>query len=173
MFPLVVIVAVALVWSYWRGSWPFASAPDEPALVQSDEPGEPGPAGAEGFARLAAEARPGPGRDQARPSHPADPAARPAADSPVGTESTSDSLADLRRRVEAGLQARGQGETLAARQLLAATVGAGLPEAEESVVRSALVELARGSANVARHLDGREIVKEIVVPGKLVNLVVR
>ena len=36
-----------------------------------------------------------------------------------------------------------------------------------------LLELARSSPNVARHLDGREVVKEIVVPGKLVNLVVR
>jgi leucyl-tRNA synthetase len=26
---------------------------------------------------------------------------------------------------------------------------------------------------VKRHLDGKEIVKEVVVPGKLVNLVVR
>ena len=34
-------------------------------------------------------------------------------------------------------------------------------------------ELARTSENVVRHLDGKEIVKEIVVPGKLVNLVVR
>jgi leucyl-tRNA synthetase len=36
-----------------------------------------------------------------------------------------------------------------------------------------LVELAKGSDNAQRHLDGRSIVKEIVVPGKLVNLVVR
>ena len=36
-----------------------------------------------------------------------------------------------------------------------------------------LLELARTSENVVRHLDGKEIVKEIVVPGKLVNLVVR
>jgi leucyl-tRNA synthetase len=36
-----------------------------------------------------------------------------------------------------------------------------------------LLAVARGSENVSRHLDGREIVKEIVVPGKLVNLVVR
>ena len=39
--------------------------------------------------------------------------------------------------------------------------------------RSELLELARASENVQRHLDGKEIVKEIVVPGKLVNLVVR
>jgi leucyl-tRNA synthetase len=36
-----------------------------------------------------------------------------------------------------------------------------------------LLERARTSENVARHLDGKEIVKEVVVPGKLVNLVVR
>ena len=36
-----------------------------------------------------------------------------------------------------------------------------------------LKRLARESEAVARHLDGGEIVKEIVVPGRLVNLVVR
>jgi leucyl-tRNA synthetase len=36
-----------------------------------------------------------------------------------------------------------------------------------------LLATARASGNVSRHLDGREIVKEVVVPGKLVNLVVR
>jgi leucyl-tRNA synthetase len=36
-----------------------------------------------------------------------------------------------------------------------------------------LKELCRAAPNVRVHLDGREIVKEIVVPGKLVNLVVR
>ena len=36
-----------------------------------------------------------------------------------------------------------------------------------------LLALAKGSEKVARHLDGGQIVKEIVVPGKLVNLVVR
>jgi leucyl-tRNA synthetase len=36
-----------------------------------------------------------------------------------------------------------------------------------------LLERARASENVARHIDGREVVKEIVVPGKLVNLVVK
>jgi leucyl-tRNA synthetase len=45
-------------------------------------------------------------------------------------------------------------------------VGADTPEAE-------LLALARESENVQRHLDGKEIVKEIVVPGRLVNLVVR
>ena len=36
-----------------------------------------------------------------------------------------------------------------------------------------LLAAARGSEKVAGHLDGKEVVKEIVVPGKLVNLVVR
>jgi len=36
-----------------------------------------------------------------------------------------------------------------------------------------LLARARASENVIRHLDGKEIVKEVVVPGKLVNLVVR
>jgi leucyl-tRNA synthetase len=45
-------------------------------------------------------------------------------------------------------------------------VGADMSEDE-------LLEIARASENVSRHLDGREIVKEVVVPGKLVNLVVR
>jgi leucyl-tRNA synthetase len=37
----------------------------------------------------------------------------------------------------------------------------------------ALKDLCRAAPNVIAHLDGREIIKEIVVPGKLVNLVVR
>ncbi|HWX97129.1 MAG TPA: leucine--tRNA ligase [Solirubrobacteraceae bacterium] len=37
----------------------------------------------------------------------------------------------------------------------------------------ALKELCRAAPNVRAHLDGRELVKEVVVPGKLVNLVVR
>jgi leucyl-tRNA synthetase len=45
-------------------------------------------------------------------------------------------------------------------------VGADTPEDE-------LLARARASENVSRHLDGKEIVKEVVVPGKLVNLVVR
>ena len=36
-----------------------------------------------------------------------------------------------------------------------------------------LKRLARASEAVAKHLDGKEIVKEIIVPGRLVNLVVR
>ncbi|HEX3359654.1 MAG TPA: hypothetical protein VHS74_01565, partial [Solirubrobacterales bacterium] len=36
-----------------------------------------------------------------------------------------------------------------------------------------LLSLAKANENVAKYLDGSSIVKEIVVPGKLVNLVVR
>ena len=36
-----------------------------------------------------------------------------------------------------------------------------------------LLELAHGSEAVRRHLDGKEVVKEVVVPGRLVNLVAR
>jgi leucyl-tRNA synthetase len=36
-----------------------------------------------------------------------------------------------------------------------------------------LKELCRLAPNVQAHVDGKQIVKEIVVPGKLVNLVVR
>jgi leucyl-tRNA synthetase len=45
-------------------------------------------------------------------------------------------------------------------------VAADTPEDEQ-------LAIARASENVSRHLDGKEIVKEVVVPGKLVNLVVR
>ena len=46
-------------------------------------------------------------------------------------------------------------------------------EAAADAPKEELLELARASEKVGRHLDGKEIVKEIVVPGKLVNLVVR
>ena len=36
-----------------------------------------------------------------------------------------------------------------------------------------LLAIAKGSEKIAGYLDGKELVKEIVVPGKLVNLVVR
>jgi leucyl-tRNA synthetase len=45
-------------------------------------------------------------------------------------------------------------------------VGAAAPEAE-------VLELARASEKVAAHIDGKDVAKEIFVPGKLVNLVVR
>jgi leucyl-tRNA synthetase len=45
-------------------------------------------------------------------------------------------------------------------------VAADAPEEE-------MVRRARESERVQRHLDGKQVVKEVVVPGKLVNLVVR
>ncbi len=46
-------------------------------------------------------------------------------------------------------------------------------EAGAEASKEELLELARGSEKVAKHLEGKAVVKEIVVPGKLVNLVVR
>ncbi|HSK50967.1 MAG TPA: leucine--tRNA ligase [Solirubrobacterales bacterium] len=46
-------------------------------------------------------------------------------------------------------------------------------EAPAEAGEEELLELARASEKVQGHLDGKQIVKEIVVPGKLVNLVVR
>jgi len=46
-------------------------------------------------------------------------------------------------------------------------------EAPSDASEEALLELARGAANMQTHLDGKETVKEIVVPGRLVNIVVR
>ncbi len=46
-------------------------------------------------------------------------------------------------------------------------------EAGSSAAEDELLRLARASEKIQAHIDGREVVKEIVVPGKLVNLVVR
>jgi len=46
-------------------------------------------------------------------------------------------------------------------------------QAPADAIPEQLKELCRAAPNVQAHLDGREVVKEIVVPGKLVNLVVR
>jgi leucyl-tRNA synthetase len=46
-------------------------------------------------------------------------------------------------------------------------------EAPADAPQAELLALARESEKVRRHLDGKEVVKEVVVPGKLVNLVVR
>jgi leucyl-tRNA synthetase len=46
-------------------------------------------------------------------------------------------------------------------------------EAAADASEEELIRLARESENVRRHLDGKEVVKEVVVPGRLVNLVVR
>ena len=46
-------------------------------------------------------------------------------------------------------------------------------DADSGASDEELLELARGSEKVKAHLDGVDVVKEIVVPGKLVNLVVK
>jgi leucyl-tRNA synthetase len=46
-------------------------------------------------------------------------------------------------------------------------------EAAADTPEEDLVRLARESERVREHIDGRQVVKEVVVPGKLVNLVVR
>jgi leucyl-tRNA synthetase len=46
-------------------------------------------------------------------------------------------------------------------------------EAQSDAPEDEILRLARESEKVQRHLDGKEVVKEVVVPGKLVNLVVR
>jgi leucyl-tRNA synthetase len=46
-------------------------------------------------------------------------------------------------------------------------------EVAADTAEAELVELAKASQNVQRHLDGKAIAKEIVVPGRLVNLVVK
>ncbi|MDX6697256.1 MAG: leucyl-tRNA synthetase [Solirubrobacteraceae bacterium] len=46
-------------------------------------------------------------------------------------------------------------------------------EAPASATPDELKALAREADNVRAHIDGRDVVKEVVVPGKLVNLVVR
>ncbi len=46
-------------------------------------------------------------------------------------------------------------------------------EAATDAPEAELLALARASEKVRRYLDGKDVVKEIVVPGKLVNLVVR
>jgi leucyl-tRNA synthetase len=46
-------------------------------------------------------------------------------------------------------------------------------EAPAEAPQAELLALAKASEKVARHLDGKDVVKEIVVPGKLVNLVIR
>jgi leucyl-tRNA synthetase len=46
-------------------------------------------------------------------------------------------------------------------------------EAQVGASQADLIALARGIANVAAFVDGKEIVKEIYVPGKLLNIVVK
>jgi leucyl-tRNA synthetase len=46
-------------------------------------------------------------------------------------------------------------------------------EAAATATREELEAMARERPKVQQHVDGREIVKVVVVPGKLVNFVVR
>jgi leucyl-tRNA synthetase len=46
-------------------------------------------------------------------------------------------------------------------------------EASASATPDELKSLCREAPRIRSQLDGREVVKEVVVPGKLVNLVVR
>jgi leucyl-tRNA synthetase len=46
-------------------------------------------------------------------------------------------------------------------------------EAAAGTAEEELIALARASEKVQRYVDGKQVVKEIVVPDKLVNLVVR
>ena len=46
-------------------------------------------------------------------------------------------------------------------------------EAPSAAGRDELEALCRAAPNVRAHLDGQDVVKAVVVPGKLVNLVVR
>jgi len=46
-------------------------------------------------------------------------------------------------------------------------------EAQADTPEAELLQLARESELVRRQIDGKEVVKEIVVPGRLINLVVR
>ncbi|MBK5110267.1 MAG: leucine--tRNA ligase [Thermoleophilia bacterium] len=46
-------------------------------------------------------------------------------------------------------------------------------EVAEGAAEEEILAAARSAANVTRHLEGSEVVKEILVPGKLVNLVAR
>jgi leucyl-tRNA synthetase len=45
-------------------------------------------------------------------------------------------------------------------------------EVEAGTSEEEVLALARASENVRRHLDGKRVVKEVVVPDRLVNFVV-
>ncbi|MCX6394798.1 MAG: hypothetical protein NTY57_08125, partial [Solirubrobacterales bacterium] len=46
-------------------------------------------------------------------------------------------------------------------------------EAPSDASEADLIALAREAENMRAHIDGKETVKEVVVPGRLVNIVVR
>ena len=46
-------------------------------------------------------------------------------------------------------------------------------EVEKDMNKDKLLKLAKQQANIIKHIEGKEIIKEIVVPNKIVNLVVK
>ena len=46
-------------------------------------------------------------------------------------------------------------------------------EAEKDLGKDEILKLAHQEENVIRHLEGHEIIKEIVVPNKIVNIVIK
>ena len=54
-----------------------------------------------------------------------------------------------------------------------ASVGLRYVQAAAEATPEELKALCRSAPNVIAHPDGKDVVKEIVVPGKLVNVVVR
>ena len=86
--------------------------------------------------------------------------AAPAADPPGPPE---------RQRTDAAPAAAAPGELPTAQDFGEKAATEVTKDNVEAVVNLAL---ARGSDKVGRHIDGKQVVKEIVVPGKLVNLVV-
>jgi leucyl-tRNA synthetase len=46
-------------------------------------------------------------------------------------------------------------------------------EVTADIDKDAAIAAAKSATNVARHIEGMAIVKEIYVPGRLVNIVVR
>lgn len=137
-----VAVIVAVSGLYVLEYWPFGgrgeregSAPEIAAQASREQ------GGGEAFVSLAVGVEAegdgreaGSGRGEVKKPRPARPAAL--GDKPLGD------LSSIRRAIEEGLNARSAGDLLGARELLKGAVGAGLGEAEASVVRAALVDIA-------------------------------
>ena len=157
---LMLVLVAGLAWSYWRETWPFgpSGAPSQTprSLAESGQPDQSREAGP--FARLAAEVT-----NEAADGR--DPTAAPQSSESGQSESPAaeSALEAVRRQVEEGLQARSHGDLLAARRLLARAVGVGLPEAEESVVRAALVDIARQTIFSPARFEGDTLTEIHVV----------
>ena len=46
-------------------------------------------------------------------------------------------------------------------------------EVDANIEKEDAIEIAKSLQNIQAHLDGKQIIKEIYVPGKLVNIVVK